>query len=247
MRFALIAAVAGLTLAATLPIRAQDRPVELVASTEPLTPAEQQKKFRLPPGFKIELVAAEPDVPKPINIAFDAAGRLYATCSTEYPFPAEPGKGKDRIQRIVDTNGDGVPDKVSTYASGLNIPIGVAAVHDGVLGHSIPEIFKFIERVRAQLPAAPARVFMLADAVPLRGRGAYYLYPHNVLFDPFGTSMPLAGELRPGDYIVVYRRRGVQYNKEARRVRFEGGESVDAELVLFEPGGAVFKIVPPPG
>ena len=109
------------------------------------------------------------------------------------------------------------------------------------------EVFKFIERVRAQLPAAPARVFMLADAVPLRGRGAYYLYPHNVLFDPFGTSMPRAGELRPGDYIVVYRRRGVQYNKEARRVRFEGGESVDAELVLFEPGGAVFKIVAPPG
>lgn len=144
MRFALLA----LTVSLACPVlaSAQDRPVELVASTEPLSPAEQQQKFRLPPGFKIELVAAEPDVPKPINITFDAAGRLYATCSTEYPFPAEPGHGKDRIQRLVDTNGDGVPEKVSTYASGLNIPIGVAVLHDGVLGHSIPEIFKFVDR-----------------------------------------------------------------------------------------------------
>ena len=146
MRFVWLAVAVALTLASSYVATAQDRPVELVASTEPLSPAEQQKKFRLPPGFKIELVAAEPDVPKPINIAFDAAGRLYATCSTEYPFPAESGKGKDRIQRIVDTNGDGVPDKVSTFASGLNIPIGVAAVHDGILGHSIPEIYKFIDR-----------------------------------------------------------------------------------------------------
>ncbi|MFO1305796.1 MAG: hypothetical protein U1F54_18875 [Burkholderiales bacterium] len=109
------------------------------------------------------------------------------------------------------------------------------------------EVFKFIERVRAKLPATPARVFMLADAPPLRGRGAYYLYPHNVLFDLFGTSTPRVESLRPGDYVVVYRRRGVQYNKEARRIRFEGGDSIDAELVMFEPGGAVFKIIQPTG
>jgi putative heme-binding domain-containing protein len=146
MRFAFLATFVIGCLFGTVPTIGQDRPVELVASTEPLSPAEQQRKFRLPPGFKIELVAAEPDVPKPINIAFDAAGRLYATCSTEYPFPAQPGQGKDRIQRIVDTNGDGVPDKTTTYASGLNIPIGVAVLHDGVLGHSIPEIYKFVDR-----------------------------------------------------------------------------------------------------
>lgn len=105
------------------------------------------------------------------------------------------------------------------------------------------EVFKFIERVRAKLPSAPARVFMLADAAPLRGRAAYYLYPHNVLFDPFGTALPRADALRAGDYVVVYRRRGIQYNKEARRIRFEGGGSVEADLIHFEPGGAVFKIV----
>ncbi|MGL4465565.1 MAG: DUF7133 domain-containing protein, partial [Planctomycetia bacterium] len=58
-----------------------------VAATEALSPAEQQKKFHLPPGFRIELVAAEPDVRKPMNLNFDAAGRLWATQSTDYPYP----------------------------------------------------------------------------------------------------------------------------------------------------------------
>src|SRR5882724_2908358 len=63
-----------------------------VASTPPLTPAEQRKKFHLPPGFEIELVAAEPQINKPINIAFDAKGRLWVTGSVEYPFPAKNGQ-----------------------------------------------------------------------------------------------------------------------------------------------------------
>jgi hypothetical protein len=104
------------------------------------------------------------------------------------------------------------------------------------------EVFRFIERVRGKLPQTPARVFMLSDATPLRGRAAYYLYPHNVLFDPFENKLPPIASLRAGDYVVVYHRRGVQYNREARRLRFEGGDSVEAELIMTEPGAGVFKI-----
>jgi hypothetical protein len=104
------------------------------------------------------------------------------------------------------------------------------------------DVFKFIERVRGRLPAPPARVFMLSDAAPLRGRGAYYLYPHNVLFDPFHNTLPPISSLRAGDYVVVYHRRGVQYNREARRLRFEGGDSIEAELIMSEPGAGVFRI-----
>jgi hypothetical protein len=104
------------------------------------------------------------------------------------------------------------------------------------------EVFKFIERVRSKLPASPARVFMLSDAAPLRARGAYYLYPHNVLFDPFDNTLPRITALRAGDYVIVYHRRGVQYNREARRLRFEGGDSIEAELVMTEPGAGVFRI-----
>ena len=33
-----------------------------IAPTAALSPAEQQKKFHLPPGFEIQLVASEPEV-----------------------------------------------------------------------------------------------------------------------------------------------------------------------------------------
>ena len=37
----------------------------LVATTEALSPAEELKALKVPPGFKIQLVAAEPDIHKP--------------------------------------------------------------------------------------------------------------------------------------------------------------------------------------
>jgi hypothetical protein len=61
---------------------------------------------------------------------------------------------------------------------------------------------------------------MAADAHYFRGRGAYHLYPHNVLFDPYLNAMPASTRLRPGDYIVVYQRRGVQYDPGAQRLRW---------------------------
>src|SRR5690348_10484116 len=54
----------------------------------PSTPEEERAKFHLPPGFEIQLVAAEPDIQKPLNITFDAAGRLWVTGSEMYPWPA---------------------------------------------------------------------------------------------------------------------------------------------------------------
>ncbi|MFO0944399.1 MAG: PVC-type heme-binding CxxCH protein [Planctomycetota bacterium] len=114
----------------------------LVAPTEAITAQEQQAKFRLPPGFEIELVAAEPEIQKPMNLSFDAAGRLYITHSLEYPYPPTSGKPRDALSVFVDSDGDGKYDRKSTYADGLNIPIGVTPIHDGVLCYSIPAIHR---------------------------------------------------------------------------------------------------------
>jgi len=110
------------------------------------------------------------------------------------------------------------------------------AAEDGTL-------FQFVEKARAKLPAAPARVFVVADAAYFRGRAAYYLYPHNVQFDPFRNTLPAAGWLRPGDFVVVYQRRGVAYNADEKKLRLDNGETVSAEAVLVEPGAGVFRIL----
>src|SRR6516165_4282865 len=111
MRCSLLPALTLLTLTLVGPESAEPQPPKPdpnVAATDPRTPEEQQKLFELPPGFEIQLVAAEPLIGKPINIAFDAEGRLWVTESFEYPFPAPPDRTpKDRVQILADFAPDG--------------------------------------------------------------------------------------------------------------------------------------------
>ena len=113
-----------------------------VRPTEPLPPQEERAGFRLPPGFEAELVAAEDRIAKPMNIAFDDRGRLWVSCSLEYPFPAPlDARGRDFIQVFADRDGDGTWEESTTFADGLNIPIGLVPVADGVICFSIPNIW----------------------------------------------------------------------------------------------------------
>jgi putative heme-binding domain-containing protein len=114
----------------------------LVAETPPLTPAEEQKKFHLPPGFEIQLVAEEPDVHKPMNMKFDVHGRLWITHSLEYPFPAKSDDAaRDAISIFSDFAPDGKARKVERFAEHLNIPIGVLPLSDvAAITWTIPNI-----------------------------------------------------------------------------------------------------------
>ncbi len=103
-------------------------------------------------------------------------------------------------------------------------------------------LFAFLEKARAKMPEPRARVFMVADATYFRGRGAYHLYPHNVYFEPVQNLMPSPSALRSGDYLVAYQRRGVQYNAAENKLRWDDGREVGADLLLVEPGAALFRI-----
>ena len=48
--------------------------------------------------------------------------------------------------------------------------------------------------------------------------------------------------MRSGDYLVVYQRRGVQYDPETERLRWNGSAPIAAELIVREPGAALFRI-----
>ncbi|GBD35845.1 hypothetical protein HRbin36_00960 [bacterium HR36] len=117
----------------------------LIAPTEALSPQEEQNRFRLPPGFAIQLVASEPDIQKPINLAFDARGRLWVSHTVEYPFPAsDPATARDGITILEDFGPDGRARKITRFADQLNIPIGVLPLGDGreAIVWSIPHIWK---------------------------------------------------------------------------------------------------------
>ena len=62
------------------------------------TEFQRLDEFKLPPGFAIHLVVSEPDIGQPMNLNFDARGRLWITSSVEYPYPAnrdlDPRRGR---------------------------------------------------------------------------------------------------------------------------------------------------------
>src|SRR4051812_3326785 len=55
--------------------------------TRPLPPEESLKHFKLRPGYAVDLIAAEPTVRQPLDINFDARGRMWVTQYRQYPFP----------------------------------------------------------------------------------------------------------------------------------------------------------------
>src|ERR1043165_2289927 len=112
----------------------QDQP-----PNRPYSPQEALTKMKVPDGFKVDLVASEPDVVNPIGMSFDDRGRIWITESIEYPRkPAGPGR--DRVKVLEDADGDGRADKVTVFAEGLNIPTGVAVGYGGVWVLNAPDL-----------------------------------------------------------------------------------------------------------
>jgi hypothetical protein len=95
-------------------------------------------------------------------------------------------------------------------------------------------LFAFIEKVRAKLPATPARVIVAADADYFRGRGAFHLYPHNVS-STRRNVMP--AELAAARRLLRrHQRRGVQFDPAQQKLRWTAvGRSPPS---LLAEGGA---------
>ncbi len=113
----------------------------LIAPTGPLSPADELAGFQLPPGFIAQLVASEPEIQKPMQMAWDAKGRLWVTTSFHYPFAATENP-TDKVFVLSDFDGNGRARKVQTFAADLNIPIGILPLPDckSVLVSSVGEI-----------------------------------------------------------------------------------------------------------
>ncbi|MBX3398425.1 MAG: c-type cytochrome [Gemmataceae bacterium] len=119
----------------------------LVAPTDAKTPEEERQSFKLPPGFTAQLVASEPDIQKPMQLAFDAKGRIWVTTSYHYPFAAEKGKASDKLFVLSDFDANGKARKVETFDDKLNIPIGILPLPDckSCIVSSVGEILKLTD------------------------------------------------------------------------------------------------------
>ena len=132
---------------AAFAVVAEEKPFYLTLDTPPapeLTPVQAQQGFSIAPGFKIELVAAEPLVEDPIALKWDEEGRLYVVEMRGY-MPDAYGNGeKDPvgvITRLTDTSGDGQLDNREVLLDKLVLPRAIAIVNEGLLVGEPPNLW----------------------------------------------------------------------------------------------------------
>lgn len=107
------------------------------------TPAEAVRKMIVPEGFKVDLIAAEPDLVQPIAMCWDERGRIWVVEGNTYPQPAKAGEGKDRILIFEDKDGNGSFETRKVFMEKLNLVSGIEVGFGGVWIGAAPN-FLFI-------------------------------------------------------------------------------------------------------
>ena len=98
-------------------------------------------------NLKVNLFASEkefPELAKPVQMSFDAKGRLWVACWPTYPHWKLKETLNDKLLILEDTDGDGKADKRTVFADKLHCPTGFEFANGGVLIAQAPDLM-FLE------------------------------------------------------------------------------------------------------
>ena len=209
-----------------------------------LTPEQSVGKTRVPEGFAVELVAAEPLVRQPVAIDFDDRGRLWVIQYLQYPNPnglnrvavdrfsrtkydrvPEPPphgpQGADRITILSDTDGDGRMDAGHDFVNGLNLATGFAFGHDGVFVLNVPYLLFYPDRNRDDVPDSNPEVLLTGF-----GMEDAHSVANSLIFGPDGWLYGCQGST------VTANVRGIEFQQGVWRYH-----PVTRQFELFCEGG----------
>ena len=114
-------------------------------ASPPYSAEEAIQTFRLPQGYRIELVASEPTIGDPVALAFDPQGRLFVLEMGDYPMQPDP---QGRVIVLEGSDGQGGFNKRSVYADKLPFPTGLMLWKDGILVAAAPHIYYLPDKDR---------------------------------------------------------------------------------------------------
>ena len=165
-------------------------------------------KMTVAKGMKVNLFASEKQFPalaKPVQMAFDARGRLWVAAWPSYPHWKPKEEMNDKILILDDTDGDGRADKMTVFADKLHCPTGFALVNGGVLVAQAPDVLflkdtdgddKADERTRVLSGIDSADTHHTANSFQLDPGGALYwqegTFHHTQVETPYGPPVRLA-------------------------------------------------------
>ena len=104
---------------------------------------EAIKTMTIAKGFQINLFASEkqfPELSKPVQMSFDAKGRLWVAAWPSYPHWKPKEEMNDKLLIYEDTDGDGKADKQTLFADKLHNPTGFEFWGGGVIVAMAPDL-----------------------------------------------------------------------------------------------------------
>ena len=99
-------------------------------------PDDSLSTIRVPDGYRLELVAAEPMIEEPVCMAWGPNGELYVAEMRTYMRDIDMNgelEPVSRVVKLVDLDGDGRMDKSTTYLDNLVLPRAILTLDNKVL------------------------------------------------------------------------------------------------------------------
>jgi len=194
-------------------------PLPPTAPVAPRSPEATREGIHVPAGFRVELVAAEPDILDPVAFDWDLGGRLWVVEMADYPSGMD-GKGQagGRVRVLEDTDSDGRYETSRLFAEGLSFPNGILCWRDGVIVTAAPQIL-FLTDTDGDGRCDTREV--LIDGFM---EGNQQLRVNGLRWGLDNTVWCASGGHHPGhgtDTVVTSRRNGKQYALGSHDFRFD--------------------------
>ncbi|MEM1067379.1 MAG: PVC-type heme-binding CxxCH protein [Planctomycetota bacterium] len=189
-------------------------------NTEPISAQEQMpapeaaKKMKLPPGFRANVFAAEPDVQNPIAMAWDTRGRMWIAENYTYAERSQRFQLdlRDRVIILDNTTGDQFKTR-KIFSDNLTMLTGIEVGHGGVWLMCPPKLIFIPDEDGDDVPDNAGEVVLDGFTVAQQN---YHNFANGLRFGPDGWLYGRCGGSCPG-------RIGRPGTPDHHRLALEGG------------------------